>query len=266
MDSKDLGRLYEHFLAGDAAAVAALFAGTPNIYTSMDGAIEGEAALAALVESSRDYLTGRNAGIEPVAGFDTPERSVAEIRIRIDGPDRPLPVAMVGERSGEQYSAIRVYYNVFMVEHCDMEWPPIVTPPEDTPDLPSEIAAYFGAVRDNPDPEAAAALFGDKGYLVAPTGHRRDGKRMIEQLFDLFLRLGGMHLRPCLVTTDGTNCAVEWMSERWGNKEFAPHCGVAVFEIASGGGDGRGSGESLAAARLYDDLKPPFLPDFRRKD
>lgn len=261
MDSKDLGRLYDHLLAGDAAAVAALFGGgAPKIHTSMDGAIDGEAALAGYVARMRDKLAERNARVEPVAGFDTAARSVAEISVPMDGTDRPVPVAMVGDRSGEGaadgFSAIRVYYNAFMIEHDDFEPPPVLTPPAEPPQLPPAVAAYLKAVRDEPNPEAAAAMFGDSGYLVAATGHRRDGARMTEQLFDLFLRMGGMFYQPCLVTTQGALCAVEWMCVRWGTKEFAPQNGVAVFETA---GDA-----ALAAARFYDDLKPPFLPNFRR--
>lgn len=262
MDSKDLGKLYDHLLAGDTAAVAGLFAGTPRLHTSMDGAVEGEAALADYVARMRDSLAARNARVEPVGGFDTAERSVAEIAAPMEGPDRPVPVAMVGDRAGtgagDGFSAIRVYYNMFMVEHDDFAPPPVLTPPDEEPALPPAVAAYLRAVRDEPNPEQAAAMFGKTGYLVAATGHRRDGARSNEQLFDLFLRMGGMFYQPCLVTAEGANCAVEWMCVRWGTKEFAPQNGIAIFET-----DGD---NALAAARFYDDLKPPFLPDFRRKD
>jgi hypothetical protein len=256
VDSRDLGRLYDHLLAGDAAAVAALFAGAPRLHTSMDGTVEGEAALADYVGRMRDKLAARNARVEPVAGFETAERAVVEIAVPMDDTERPVPVAIVGDRDGEAFSAIRVYYNVFMVEHDDFAPPPVLTPPDQALDLPPAVAAYLAVVRDDPNPEAAAAMFGDKGYFVAATGHRRNGARMTEQLFDLFLRMGGMFYQPCLVTTRGAQCAVEWMCTRWGTKEFAPQNGVAVFETA---GD-----KDLAAARFYDDLKPPFLPDFRR--
>ena len=51
---------------------------------------------------------------------------------------------------------------------------------------------------------------------------------------------------------DGSSCALEYNVVRWGDTEFLPEAGLAVYE--------RGSGGKLAAARIYDDADAPVHP------
>ena len=68
-----------------------------------------------------------------------------------------------------------------------------------------------------------------------------------------FANGGGIPLRFCTVTDDGTACAIEYACDRWGRDAIPPQAGVAVYE--------RGASGKLAAARIYDDVTPPESSD-----
>lgn len=60
----------------------------------------------------------------------------------------------------------------------------------------------------------------------------------------------GIALHQCTVTDDGRNCVIEWACDRWGDKVYPEReAGCAVYEYEA---------DELRAARIYDDLDPPF--------
>ena len=52
------------------------------------------------------------------------------------------------------------------------------------------------------------------------------------------------------MTDDGVRCAMEYNCVRWGRHELPPQAGISVCE--------RGQDGLLAAARVYDDIEPPY--------
>jgi hypothetical protein len=68
-----------------------------------------------------------------------------------------------------------------------------------------------------------------------------------------FANGGGIPLAHCTLTDDGVRCAIEYNYVRWGVTDILPQAWVAVYE--------RGSSGLLSAARIYDDVEPPSVPD-----
>jgi hypothetical protein len=66
----------------------------------------------------------------------------------------------------------------------------------------------------------------------------------------LFSNGGGVSLEHCLLTDDRRACALEYNVVQWGKTEPPPQAGIAVYV--------RGESGKLAAARIYDDVKPPL--------
>ena len=59
-----------------------------------------------------------------------------------------------------------------------------------------------------------------------------------------------MVLHHCTATFDGRTFAVEYVCDEWANVKLAPQAGLAVYELAGP--------DKLQAARIYDDVTPPF--------
>ena len=100
------------------------------------------------------------------------------------------------------------------------------------------------------------ATFEADGYAREPAGapfvHRgHDRLRAFYEL--LFSNDGGISLEHCVLTDDRRACALEYNVVGWGKTELPPQAGIAVYAGQSG---------KLAAARIYDDVKPPLgCPD-----
>jgi hypothetical protein len=90
------------------------------------------------------------------------------------------------------------------------------------------------------DAAAVVACFAPDGYLRESIGPPH---RELAAYFGDRLGPGGIDLRPCAVTDDGTRCAVEYNCVR---RDLPPQAGIAVFE--------RTGDHLLAAVREYDDL------------
>jgi hypothetical protein len=236
MNSDDLYRVFELILAGDAERLDELFAGAPDLNTPGGG------------DPFAAYLAEKNARIEPVHGMDTEARSVAEIVLILDGFENPLPVALFGDREAGAFSQIRVYHNLFAINGTFTQRPPILPVAQPPPEVPEVIREYFNAVHHAPSVDRVMALYAKDATMVAPTGGRRRGLDRMRPVYEMFLAGGGIVLDHCTATSDGRSCAIEWVSNRWGEKTYPPQCGSAVYDMV---------GDKLAAARIYDDLEPP---------
>lgn len=127
--------------------------------------------------------------------------------------------------------------------------PPLLNPAEYLEE-PQIIKQYTEALRKG-DADAIIALFEDKGYVREPSGSKykhtgRDGQK---EFYIPALELGGISLKHCTATFDGSRTAVEYICDGWGNIKLKPQAGMAVYELGSTG--------LLFAARIYDDVTPP---------
>jgi hypothetical protein len=63
------------------------------------------------------------------------------------------------------------------------------------------------------------------------------------------LKAGGISIKHCTATFDGTRVAAEYICDGWGKVKLEPQAGVAVYELGNTG--------LIYAARIYDDVTPP---------
>jgi len=120
-------------------------------------------------------------------------------------------------------------------------------PPVEKLHIAEPVATYQNALAKG-DFEKILGTFAEDAVVREPAGgqylHRGpDGRRAFYQEI---LARGGIPLKHCTVTDDGGACAVEYICDRWGDRDLPPQAGVAVYE--------RASPTALQAARIYDDV------------
>jgi hypothetical protein len=113
------------------------------------------------------------------------------------------------------------------------------------------VGRYQAALKAG-DTKAVVSTFTPDGYLREPVGppYAHRGARELRSFFTrCFSAGGGIGLEPCVVTDDGTRCALEYNCVRWGSFDVPAQAGIAVFERSPDG--------LLAAVRVYDDVEAP---------
>ena len=250
MDSNDLAGIFEHFLDGAESEIARLFAVSLSIDMPETGLCCDAESLARCVETYRDLLNSRAAKIAVVNQIDTHTRSVAELAVELRDLDNPLTVAIFGERSHGCFSEIRGYHAMQLYKGHFTPRSQLLAIPEVPPDQPAVLEQYFRAIHEEASLENAISLYCEDAYVVNPLGLRVDGRENVRIVYGVMLSSGGIALQPCTATDDGRNCAIEWVCARWGDKVYPGlEAGCAVYEY---------EGDRLRAARIYDDLDPPF--------
>lgn len=245
--------LYDALLAGDAAAVLALFAAEPALDTPLSGPVRGEAALRAFVAEQQGWLAARQARPQVVNALADAGRLVVELVLHLsqDGEAIALPVAVVADRAGEGLGAIRVYHSTWPLTGAHVVRAPLLAVPVPAPAEPPLIAAYMAAL-EGADMAAMLGLFTPDGYVREPSGaaFRHAGPDGRAAFYRMVLQSGGVRLRHCTATFDGQCFAVEYICDRWGATDLPPQAGVAVYHLASP--------TQLHAVRIYDDVSPPM--------
>lgn len=247
VNSDQLCQLYEYFLSGAVEKVAELFAGGPNLDTPKFGVVDRYPALQRCVQIEQEFLTSRNAVPKVINQIDTPERSVVEFAVALDVLDNPLPVAVFGNCAGDGFGALRTYHNTSVYNGHFTARPQLLAVA--TPPVPPVIRDYFQAVYQAPSVERVMSVYAEDQVMVAPSGAWRQGKDEIRPVYERFLKDGRIALHHCTETDNGASCAIEWACDQWGRRYPALESGCAIYDYA---------GEKLFAARIYDDLKPPF--------
>jgi hypothetical protein len=172
-----------------------------------------------------------------------------------DGGRVELPVAVVADRNPERtLKMIRVYHSTWPLTGAHRVRPPLL--PAD-PNLHAEgtPGEYQRALAEG-DLEGILATFEPDGYAREPSGAaylHRGAEALWEVYAHMFANSGSIPLEHCTLTDDGVRCAIEYNCVRWGDAEISPQARVAIYE--------RGGSGLLAAARIYDDLEPPSVPD-----
>lgn len=217
------------------------------------GRWEGD-SFAERFEVCRRWLVERSASFAEDALTVSDGRAVQEFTLFLAerGRDIELPVAVVAEDSAGLVSA-RVYHSTWPLTGRHEVRPPLL-PCDVESAVPDVVGEYQRALASG-DLDAILGTFGKDAYAREPAGGEwvYRGPERLRQFYDaLFSAGGGIHLRHCTVTDDGTRCAIEYVADRWG-EPMPPQAGVAVYER-----DGRGK---LAAARIYDDVQPPRSAD-----
>lgn len=246
-------RFYDNLLAGDRTSLLNLFSGEPHLNTPLRGKIRGIAEFQRYVAKEQTWLSERNARPEFFNAIVSDERIVVELIVYLthEGEEIDLPIAMAADRKGEGISAIRVYHSTWPLTGEHLVRPPILQPPETQPEEPAVIEAYMTGIA-KPDKELVLSLFTEDGYVRQPSGarYKHTGPKGLREFYDQALDAGGIILHHVTATFDGHSIGVEFICDEWANVELPPQAGLAVYELAGS--------DKIQAARIYDDVTPPF--------
>jgi len=245
-----VGRL----VAGDGAAVAAGFVEAPSIDDPFAGAVRGGVALDRFVAERHAWLTARAARLVPGRVTRAAGRTVVEavLRLRHEGKNVDLPIAVVGEQAaGGKVRALRVYHSFWPLEGHHRIRPPLL-PADPNAHVTGAVADYQRALATG-DVGAIVATFEPDGYFREPSGepwvHR--GQAELRKFMGEMLGAGGVGIEHATITDDGVICAIEFNAVRFGKQAMAPQAGLAIYE--------RGPSGRLHAARIYDDVNVEVL-------
>jgi limonene-1,2-epoxide hydrolase len=238
--------------SGDTRDLEAVWPGDVVIYDPRAGEVRGHKHLRRFVRESQSMLNGHHATIETVASTSVGGRAVVELLAHLEdseGQETAWPLAVVAESPNDLSVIFRTYCSQWPVDGIRHLRPPILKSGDA---YPGDIVARFLASLDAGDTEAIVSTFAADGYLREPIGPHSThcGLDQLRAFFvECFGAGGGIRLEQCVVTDDGTRCAVEYNCVRWGNHDLQPQAGIGVFERRQDG--------KLMAARLYDDVVAP---------
>jgi hypothetical protein len=245
---------YVYLLAGDVEALTDVYAGQPLVNTPLQGEVKGAAAFKRFVGEQQAWLDERRARPELFDLTATDERMVAEFVLYLEHAGEPvdLPVAVAADLVEGGISAVRVYHSTWPLTGEHMIRAPLLEPAEGLEE-PEVIKAYMAGIA-KPDKEAVLALFAEDGYVREPSGARfkHVGPDGLRHFYGPALDAGGVILHHCTATFDGRRFVVEFICDEWANVKLPPQAGLAVYELAGP--------DKLQAARIYDDVMPPFDP------
>ncbi|WP_329184781.1 nuclear transport factor 2 family protein [Streptomyces sp. NBC_01428] len=215
------------------------------------GRISGVAVLAAWLGVQDTWRAEHKVDIEEVATTIGARRAVGEWIVHLEGPD--------GERAGVPVAVAVDPASKLPVRIHHSRWPllgrHVVRRPMLEPDPAvhaSDVVGAYTAALDAGDTAAVVAAFGPDGTFRGPSEetYRHAGPEELTELYDaLFAAGGGIPLKLCTVTEDGTRSAFEYICDRWGDADLPPQPGLAV---CTRGGDGL-----ILSARMYDDVEGP---------
>jgi hypothetical protein len=238
---------------GEAQKLLSLFKGQPFLDTVLDGVVKGREAVINYLREQHSWLSENVEYIEPVGLTVGAERLVSEIVLYLkrDSKIVDLPVVVVADLADESVTAIRIYHSTWPVNGGHIVRTPTITVREDL-SLPAPVATYLKALETS-NREALFGLLEETTTVREPSGNRfkHVGIAPLREFYAAPLSAGTVPLRPCLVTFDGTRCALEYIWDQLGELKFTPQPGLAVFELSYHPG-------KIAAVRVYDDIVPPI--------
>jgi limonene-1,2-epoxide hydrolase len=239
---------------GDTRALETVWPVEVVVHDPRAGEVRGHRHLRTFLRESKVWLAERHARTETIASTLVGNRVVVELVAHLVGVgdgELAWPVAVVSESPDDRSVVFRSYFSRWAVSGNHHVRPPILEPSDDA--HPADVVGRYHAALDEGDTEAILGTFAATGYFREPVGptstHR--GTDELRSFFDeCFGAGGGIGLQHCAVTDDGVRCALEYNCTRWGSHDLAPQAGLGVYERSPDG--------LLAAARIYDDVEPPF--------
>ncbi len=236
---------------GDARALETAWPGEVVIHDPRAGEIRGHRQLRQFIGKNQAMWADRHARTETIASTYADGRAVVELLVHLaaDGPDLAWPVAVVAESTDRLSVVFRTYCSQWPVDGRRHLRPPILTA---GPDHPGDVVGRYQAALDAGESEAIVSTFAPDGYFREPIGHdycHRGASELQSYFTGCFSAGGGIRLEHCMVTDDGTRCALEYNCLRWGSHDLPPQAGLGVYERSQDG--------LLAAVRVYDDIEAP---------
>jgi hypothetical protein len=166
-----------------------------------------------------------------------------------------LATAVVAERAGDLFGAVRVYFGTWAV----LDGAPRV---RRGPIAPDERAATRAAMDATPTVRAyfdllakgdptMADLFEPDGYFREPANNFACGRDQLAAHFEHILGIGGVGIEFLTATRQDDRLGLELQTVQWGPKKMdVPQAGFAIYELGPHG--------KMQGARVYDSVVPPL--------
>lgn len=237
---------------GDSRDLEYVWPGHVVVHDPRVGEVHGHSQLRQFVKRNTAWLAGHHARVETVASTTDGRRAVVELLARVDddeGNATDWPVAVVAESPDDRSIVFRTYCSQWPVDGRRHVRPPVLPASHHALD---GVVGRFQTALAGADLDAVMTVFADDAYLresFGPHAAHRGSEQLRAYFTTSFSAGGGIELQPCTVTDDGARSAVEYNCVRWGDGEFPPQAGVAVYE--------RDADDRLTAVRIYDDVEPP---------
>jgi len=245
-----LKNFYAGILGGEIETLISLFSDEPLINTPLQGEIRGKANFIRYLSDQQAFLQEHEAKAELFALTDTAHRIVVEfvLYLKHEGKNIDLPVAIIADRSGNTASEIRVYHSTWPLTGKHAVRQPLMSPATHLEE-PLIIEKYMAGLA-KPDTTAILELFEEDGYVREPSGssYKHNGPVGRKEFYDAALAEGGISLKHCTATFDGTRFIVEFICDEWGKTKLPPQAGMAVYELGK-------TGKLFAV-----DIRRPFAP------
>jgi len=251
MNAKDLIKKYFSIEKKDIDALFLLLKENSSIFTPNDGFIKGRDSIKLFMLNEKEWLNKKEAKVELFNVIDTDERLIMEFQIFYPDHNKKIevPVVAVIEIESDYIKNIRLYHSNWPITGKHKIINPILEP-VDNLEEPAIIIQYMTALK-NADKEIMLSLFEENAYVQEPSGlkFRHLGPKGRDEFYSAAFIKGGIPLKHCTATYDGTYFAVEYVFDEWGSKKFEPQAGIAVYKIGKTG--------KIASVRIYDDASPP---------
>ena len=238
---------FEGLVMGEVDALVGSFAGEPRLHHPLRGQIEGEDEFREFVADTERWLGDHDASVEDVQRTVLTERGFEEVVVHLRTGDRrtQLPHAMVADHDAAgRIEEIRIYFGARALTGRPTERAPLLRPDLGLR-LPTVVGRYAEALGSG-DAEAVVAAFEADGRVREPGGADlvHAGASALRAFYGAQLAGGAVKIDPCAVVESGDICALEHTTLRPGAS--SPRAGFTVFVS--------GTGDQLAAARIYDEL------------
>jgi len=167
--------------------------------------------------------------------------------------DFELATAVVGERAGDRFRAIRVYFGTWAVTNGNPRARLGPIAPDERArtkaamDAMPIVRKYFDGLAAG-DP-SIVNLFEPDGYFREPANNFRCGRDQLWPHFQGILKIGGVGIEFLTAIQEGRRIGLELQTVEWGKKNMEPQAGFAVYELGPRG--------LLQASRVYDSVVPP---------
>jgi hypothetical protein len=215
------------------------------------GRISGVVVLDAWLAEQEKWRAEHRVDIEPVAITVTEKRAVGEWVAHLNGSDGKrvgLPVGVAVEPASAL--PVRIYHSRWPLLGHHVVRSPLL--PYDPDAHAADVVGAYKAALGEGDVAGVVAAFAADGYFREPSGdsYRHVGTSVLSDFYKGFFSAGGgIPLKLCTVTEDGTRSALEYICDRWGDADLPPQAGLAVY---TRGGDGL-----ITSAHVYDDVEGP---------
>ncbi len=240
----------EHIHNGTFNDILAELTDSATLNLQTVGISKGKDSALELLQKQQEYLKDEIKEVKIFREFEDRKHRVVEYDILLQNTF-DLPLAVVMEKAGNKYSAIRTYHSVYPITEGHIFRASIFSEEIELAE-PEEVVKYFKGIALGSTEAAMETLsFEDDVYFREPAGWRWNHKteKGLKAHFDHFFSDGGVPLRfhNYIFDKEKGTFAGEYTCDVWGSAVFKPQAGVSIYDINTKTG-------KITGIRVYDNV------------